>query len=110
MPPGPGGGHAHAEFAGVLGVTARGKGSRFLVPHLNELDLVLVRAQGLEKTVDAVAWEAEDVLHSPPDQSLDHQVGYRFRHRMSLLEKGTCFTVCPQQREGLPPVLPANHP
>ena len=52
---------ADAEAAGVLGVAARGERRRLLVPHLDEADLVLVRAQRLEDAVDAVAGKAEIV-------------------------------------------------
>ena len=37
----PGGGQAHAEVAGVLGVATSGKGGRFLVPDLHKPDLLL---------------------------------------------------------------------
>ena len=44
---GPGGGEADAELAGPFGIGAGHEGRRFLVPHLDEADLVLARAQRL---------------------------------------------------------------
>ena len=41
----PGGGQAHADLAGELGVGARHEGGHLLVPHLDELELALVRVE-----------------------------------------------------------------
>ena len=80
----PGRGQADAQPAGVLGVAAGGERGGLLVPHLDEADLVLVRAQRLEDAVDAVAGEAEDRVHAPVDQPLDQQIGDGLRHRSLL--------------------------
>src|SRR5579871_739845 len=76
----PGGGHADAQAAGGLGIAAGREGRRFFVPHLDELDLVLILTQRLEEAVDAVAGEAEDYLYAPVDQSLEQHVGHRLCH------------------------------
>jgi len=49
---------ADAEGAGVLGMAASREGGRLLMPHLDELDFFLVRAQGLKDAVDAIAGES----------------------------------------------------
>ena len=50
---GAGSGHAHPDAACELGVANGSKGRRFLVPHLDEPQLLLMRAQGLEKAIYA---------------------------------------------------------
>ena len=74
------GGEADAQPAGELGVAAGGERRRLLVAALDEADLVLVLAQGLEDPVDPVAGEAEDRVHAPVDQLLDDHVARRLRH------------------------------
>ena len=80
MAPGPAGGEADAEPAGELGVAAGGERGRLLVPALDEADLVLVLAQGLEDPVDPVAGQAEGRIHAPVDQLLDDDVARGLRH------------------------------
>ena len=80
MPPGPGGGQADAQLAGVLGVGAGHEGRRLLVPHLDEADLVLALAQRLHDAVDAVAGEAEDHLHAPVHDRFDENVAASVCH------------------------------
>ncbi len=108
----PGGGHADAEPAGVLGIAAGGEGGGFLVAHLDELDLVLVRAQRLEDAVDAVAGEAEDRLDAPVDQPLDQQVGHGFRHRtvssVASRSAGCQFAAAAQRVSGSPDRRPST--
>ena len=70
MPPGPGGGEAHAEPAGVLGVAAGHEGRGLLVPHLDEADLVLARAQRLHDAVDAVARACPKTMSTPQSISV----------------------------------------
>jgi hypothetical protein len=91
MPPGPRGRQADAEPSGVLGVAAGGEGRRLLVPHLHELQLVLVRMQGFEDAVDAVSGKAKDGVHAPLLQPLDQQLGYVHCHRGVSL---SWFRVC----------------
>ncbi len=43
---------------------------------MNELDLLLVRAQSLEYAVDAVAGEAKDRIHTPVNEALYQYIGY----------------------------------
>jgi len=60
-----GGGHASAQLAAVPGVAGRSERGGFLVAHRDEAQLVLVRAQRLEQTVDAVAGAAGDGVNVP---------------------------------------------
>ena len=80
-PPGPDRRQTNAETPRVFGITDGGKGRCFLVAYLNELDLVLVRAQGLEDAVDAVAGKAEDGVRAPVYKAFYERVGYCLRHR-----------------------------
>src|SRR5262249_43188533 len=52
-----------------------------LVADLDEPDLVLILAQGLEDAVDPVAGQAEDGIHAPGQQLLDDHVARRLGHR-----------------------------
>ena len=76
-PAGAGGGDADAEPAGPLGIGAGREGGGFLVPDLDEADLVLPRAERLEDAVDSVAGESEDDCR-PPSRS-GFRRGYRPR-------------------------------
>ena len=58
-----------AETPGVFGISHGGKCCCFLVADLNELDLFLVCAQGLEDAVDAVAGKAEDGIDTPVNEA-----------------------------------------
>ena len=71
---GAGGGQADAEPAGVLGVGAGHEGRGLLVPHLDEADLVLARAQRLHDAVDAVAGKSEDHVDAPVQNGFDENV------------------------------------
>src|SRR5438477_6310940 len=46
---------ADAQFSGVLGVTASHERSRFFVPYVDELDLILSLAQRFHDAVNAIA-------------------------------------------------------
>ena len=72
---GAGGRQADAQPPGELGVAAGHERGGLLVPHLDEADLVLVRAQRLHDAVDAVAGQAEDSVDSPVDEALYEDVG-----------------------------------
>ena len=81
---GPGRGTANAEPAGVFGVAGGRKGSRFLVPDLDEFQLVLVRSQRLKEAVNTVPWISENRIHAPFNQPFDNQVGNCLCHHLSL--------------------------
>jgi hypothetical protein len=70
----PGGGQAHAQPAGGLGVAAGHEGGGLLVVDQHEADPVLVAAQALRDAVDAVAGQAEDDLDAPVGQPLHQQL------------------------------------
>ena len=55
-------------------------GRRPVVPELDEADLVLPHAQGLDDTVDAVARDAKDPVDHPMHESVDESVAGRGRH------------------------------
>src|ERR1700735_2163161 len=65
---------ANAELTRVLGVPRGHEGSRFLVTHRDEADLILALAQGLDDRVDAIPDDAEDKLNIPSDQRLNENV------------------------------------
>src|SRR3954447_24868403 len=79
------GGDAHAQLAGPFGVSAGCESSGFLMPHLDEADLLLARAKGLEDPIDAVAGYSEHDLDAPVDQGLDEDLASSLRHCRSLL-------------------------
>src|SRR6266540_4828607 len=91
----PGGRKADAEAASVLGVAAGRESRRLLMAHLDELQSLLIRSQGLEDAVDAVAWKPEDGIDAPFDQALDQQIRNCLRH-VSLLNMlcGTSIQAC----------------
>ncbi len=62
---------ADAKPPGVLSVAAGGKRRGLFVAHLEEPDLVLMRAQRLEDAVHAIARQTEDRVYPPLDESLD---------------------------------------
>ena len=66
---------ANAELAGELRISAGHEGGGFFVAHLNEADLVLVRAQRLHDSVDAIAGKPENDFHAPVDQPFDKYIG-----------------------------------
>ena len=66
---------AHAQASGELGVAAGHERGGFFVPHMDETDLVLVRAQRFHDAVDPVAGESEDGVDTPVDEALDEVVG-----------------------------------
>ena len=50
------------------------------MPHLNETDLVLARAQRLHDAVDAIAGQAEDDIDAPVNEGFDEDVGSGVGH------------------------------
>lgn len=79
-PAGTGGGEAHAEPAGRLGVSGGHEGGGLLVVDEDEADLVPVAAQALHDPVDAVAGQSEDGVDAPGDETFDEQLGSNFPH------------------------------
>jgi hypothetical protein len=59
------------------------------MPHLDELEFVLVGAQRFHNAVNAVAGEAEHVLHTPVDQGFNQDI--RSGHFDSLLSARTAL-------------------
>jgi hypothetical protein len=53
-----------------LSVTACRESSRFLVPDLNEFDLVLPRAKSFEDAVDTIPWKSEHYVNAPVNQAV----------------------------------------
>jgi hypothetical protein len=84
----------HAEPARVLRISAGCECSRLLVTDLNEADLVLRFAQGLEYSVYAIAGEPEDGIDPPINKTVNQYFRYRFRHWCSF------FCCCPLPRRG----------
>jgi hypothetical protein len=70
----PGGREADAELAGELRVRAGHERRLLLVPHLHEIDLLLVPVDRGDDAVDAVARIAVDAFHAPSDQALDEKI------------------------------------
>jgi len=68
---GAGGRKTNSKTAGELGIAAGGEGGRFLVPHLDESQFLLMRAQCLEDAVNAISGETENGIDSPLDEPLD---------------------------------------
>ena len=64
---GTGGGDAHADLAGELGVGAGHERGHLLMPHLHEVELVAGPVERADQAVDAVAGIAEDPLARPID-------------------------------------------
>ena len=75
MPPGPGSGQTNAQLAGEFRIPARHERRGFFMPHLDETDLVLARAQRLHDAVDAIAGKPEDDFHAPIQQSFNQYIG-----------------------------------
>jgi hypothetical protein len=71
---------ADAEPAGVFRVTARHERRRFLVPDLNETDLVLPLPQRLHDPVDPIPGKPENDLDTPVDERVDEDLRRAVRH------------------------------
>jgi hypothetical protein len=69
---GAGGGHAHPDLTGELGVGASRERRQLLVAHLDELDLVAHFVEGEVESVGAVTGIAVDTLNAPFAQALQH--------------------------------------
>ena len=71
---------AATELAGEFGIAAGHERRRFLMSHLHEADLILVRADRLHDAVDAIAGHAEDDVYIPGNKCLDERNGSITRH------------------------------
>jgi hypothetical protein len=78
-------GDANAKTACEFGVSARHECSRFLMPHMNKADLLLVFAQRLESSVDAVAWQAENRVNALFNQAFNEHIGSIHDENLGLL-------------------------
>src|SRR6185312_4953764 len=76
----PAGCQADTNFACQLGVTAGHEGSFFLMPRLDEIDLVLA-AQRRTDAVDAVTRIAEQAPHTPHRKALEQEIANRLTHQ-----------------------------
>ena len=61
----PGSGETDADFAGEFGVRAGHERGHFLVPDLDEIDLVAGAIDRADDAVDAVAGETVDAFDAP---------------------------------------------
>ena len=59
---------------------ARHERGHFLVPHLHEVEFVLVALESGDKTVNAVTWIAENPPHTPLVEPIPEEIAHRFRH------------------------------
>lgn len=64
---GTGGGNTHPELAREFRVGARHKGSSLFMPHVNESYPLLLLAERLEDSIDAIAWKTEYGVDPPSD-------------------------------------------
>ena len=83
MPPGPGGGNTHAEPAGEFRVGAGHKGSSLFMPNMNEPYPLLLLAESLEDSIDAIAWQDQIWCQRPT--------------------RAVVLRVCPMRRSSLSP-------
>ncbi len=83
-----GGGQAHAQPAGGLGVRGGHEGRRLLVVDQHEPDLVPVPSQPLHDPVDAVARQPEHGVHAPLGQPADQYVGDNLAHSPAATPPG----------------------
>src|SRR4051794_14867162 len=76
----PGGCDTNSQFSCEFRVSACHEGGSFLMPCLDESDLVLFLPQRLHDPVDAVARDPEDRVNAPVDQSVNHDFACRLCH------------------------------
>src|SRR5204862_2130640 len=77
---GPRGGEADADLPGPLRVRARHEGGLLLVPHLDELQLVLVALERADDRVDPVAGIAVDAFDTVLDEPFQDEVCGQLGH------------------------------
>src|SRR6185437_555342 len=68
---GAGGCQAHAQLAGIFSISAGGKGGCFLMPHLDEFDVFLVRTESFKNAVDSVSRKSKNGVNAPIYKALD---------------------------------------
>src|SRR3546814_12855405 len=91
---GPGGRHAHTDFAGVLGVCARHERGHFLVSHANVVEAVRSAAHRAHQAINAVARKAEDAFHAPLAETFENEITHCCsRHGTSL-----CWSIRSEER------------
>src|SRR3546814_9484557 len=83
---GPGGRHAHTDFAGVLGVCARHERGHFLVSHANVVEAVRSAAHRAHQAINAVARKAEDAFHAPLAETFENEITHRSEEHTSELQ------------------------
>jgi len=79
---GPGCGNTHAKLARKLRMCTGHERGHFLVPRLNEIDLVLCPSHRAEHTVDAVAGITEHSPHTPFMEPRHDIVAYCLCHNV----------------------------
>jgi hypothetical protein len=67
-------GDTDTEPTGPFGVGARVEGRRLFMPHLNEMNLILVGAECFDDSVDAISGKAKDSIDIPFDESFDEKI------------------------------------
>jgi hypothetical protein len=75
-----GGRYANTKPAGELGISTSHKCGGFLMPDLNEANLILPFAKGFDNAVYAIPWQAEYGINSPIYESFDDYISCCFSH------------------------------
>jgi hypothetical protein len=65
MPPGPEVARQTPRLSNVLRLAASHERSGFLVAHLDESNLVLMRSKSFHDSINTVAWESDNDFNSP---------------------------------------------
>jgi hypothetical protein len=68
------GGNADGQPATPFSVTAGSKCCGLFVPHLDKPDLLLMRAQGFDYSVDPVTGDTKDRIDSPRNDTLNRDI------------------------------------
>ena len=61
--------NTHAEPAGELRIGASHKSRSLFMPNMNEPYPLLLLAEGLEDSIDAIAWQTEYGVNAPREQA-----------------------------------------
>ena len=92
---------ADTQFARELGVSARHERRHFLVPRLDESDLVTRPIKRAKYAVDAVAGVTENPAHAPSTQALNNEVADSLAHdRAPSLKNELCNRTTASRRNG----------
>ena len=81
----PRGGQAYAEIAGEFGVAAGHEGRHFLVPHLDEIELVAGAVEGADEAVDPVTGISKDTPYPPGGEPFPEEVAYCIGHAITFM-------------------------